>query len=300
LAAVDLLQSGELWALASALFWAVAVVLFRRAGEEIPPFALNLFKDVVALALFAVLLVAAGGGGVPDWPARTWALLAVSGVVGITGADSVYFMALNRVGAGLAAVVSCLYFPAIAVQARLVLGEELPLAAFAGGALVLAGVLVGSAGRPLPGTERRDLVVGIALGVLGIALLTSSVILVQPILSAEPVLWTTTVRLLAGTLALVPLVALGPDRPVALRLLRPSPLWRHALPGAVVGGALANVAWIAGFSRAEASVAAILNQLSTIFVFVLAALVLKEPTTMRRVVAVALAFAGALLVIAGR
>ena len=68
-------------------------------------------------------------------------MLALSGVVGIAVADTLYFMSLNRLGAGLEAVVSCLYFPLIAVAARLFLHEALPPTTVAGGSLVVAGIL---------------------------------------------------------------------------------------------------------------------------------------------------------------
>jgi drug/metabolite transporter (DMT)-like permease len=46
---------------------------------------------------------------------------------------------------------------------------------------------------------------------------------------------------------------------------------------------------------AFASVAAILNQMNTIFIFILAALFLGEKATRRKIVAVVLAFIGAFL-----
>jgi drug/metabolite transporter (DMT)-like permease len=58
-------------------------------------------------------------------------------------------------------------------------------------------------------------------------------------------------------------------------------------------------AWLGGFKYTLASVSAILNQLSTIFLFVLAAIFLKEPLTPRRTIAVAMAVIGALLVTVG-
>jgi drug/metabolite transporter (DMT)-like permease len=55
------------------------------------------------------------------------------------------------------------------------------------------------------------------------------------------------------------------------------------------------LAWLAGFKYTLVSVAAILNQLATIFTFVLAAIFLKEPVTLSRLVAIALAATGALM-----
>lgn len=291
-----LLHSGAFWALASAFLWACAVILFALAGETIPPLALNLYKGVVAIVVLAPLAVVFTGDAWPDWPAQTWLVLAFSGIVGIAVADTLFFMALNRLGAGFNAVVMCLYFPIIAVMSHLFLHEVLPATTLLGGALVIAGILVGADGRPRQGADRRVTITGIGLGILALLSMALGVVAMQPILVREPVLWTTTARLLAGTAALVPVVWFGPERAAFARLIRPSPLWRHALPGAVLGGALSMLAWIAGFALTQTSRAAILNQLSTIFVFVLAAIVLKEPVTRRRLVAVTLAFAGALVV----
>jgi drug/metabolite transporter (DMT)-like permease len=79
-------------------------------------------------------------------------------------------------------------------------------------------------------------------------------------------------------------------------LLRPGPRWTYALPASVLVGYVSMTTWLGGFKFTEASVAAILNQLSTIFLFVLAAAFLKEPLTPRRSLAVVMAVAGAALV----
>jgi hypothetical protein len=40
---------GEFFALASAVSWALAVVMFRQQGRFLPPFELNLFKNALAI-----------------------------------------------------------------------------------------------------------------------------------------------------------------------------------------------------------------------------------------------------------
>ena len=71
----------------------------------------------------------------------------------------------------------------------------------------------------------------------------------------------------------------------------------HGSAPALAGRGVGPLTWLARMHRAEVSVNAVLNQLSTVFIFILAAVVLREPVTTRRVLALALALAGALLVI---
>ena len=43
---------GEILSFTCAILWATAVVLFRKSGETVSPLGLNLFKNVLGLALF--------------------------------------------------------------------------------------------------------------------------------------------------------------------------------------------------------------------------------------------------------
>jgi drug/metabolite transporter (DMT)-like permease len=170
-------------------------------------------------------------------------------------------------------------------------------AALLGGGLVIAAILIGSLEPSTGGRSRRDVLVGVTIGVTGSVFVAAGVALIDGLLSPDQVLGMTAFRLLAATVALVPLVLLRPDRAILGRLFRPSPWWRSAVPGAICGAALAMWAWLYAFALTDVAIAAILNQLSTIWIFILAWLVLKEPVTWRRAVAVTLAFAGAALVV---
>jgi drug/metabolite transporter (DMT)-like permease len=140
----------------------------------------------------------------------------------------------------------------------------------------------------------------VTFGALGMLLVALGVALIDGVLRSQRVLDVTAWRLLFGTLALLPLNLLSPGRRQAVsRLARPGPLWRHAVPAAVLGGALAMWAWLAGFAAADLSRAAVLNQLSTVWIYLLAVLFLGEALTARGVLALSLAFGGALLVMTG-
>ncbi|MCK5597260.1 MAG: DMT family transporter, partial [Candidatus Eisenbacteria sp.] len=78
--------------------------------------------------------------------------------------------------------------------------------------------------------------------------------------------------------------------------LRPSRSWRVAVPAAVLGGYVAMIVWVAGMKYTQASTASILNQTSAVFVLPLAAILLHERVTLRKLAAVAMAVGGVALV----
>jgi drug/metabolite transporter (DMT)-like permease len=286
---------GAFCATGAALFWAMAVIMFKKSGDVLSPTALNLFKGIVTLILLVPTLWLAGIPLFPQRPLDDWLLFSASGILGITLADNFFFMALKKLGAGLWAVVDCLYLPAIIVLSAIFLDESIGLKGVAGAALVVAAILAGSySGLPVV-VQRQDLILGIFYGGLAVTLMAGSIVMVKPLLENTSVLWASFVRLLAGVAGLLVITAINSERRLILNVLIPSPSWKIALPASIVGNYLAMLAWLAGFKYTLVSVAAILNQLSTVFTFILAAMILKEPVTVPRLIAILLAVGGALM-----
>ena len=286
---------GAFCATGAALFWAMAVIMFKKCGDVLSPTSLNLFKGIVTLILLVPTLWLAGIPLFPQCPLDDWLLFSASGILGITLADNFFFMALKKLGAGLWAVVDCLYLPAIIVLSAIFLDESIGLKGVAGAALVVAAILAGSySGLPVV-VQRQDLILGIFYGGLAVTLMAGSIVMVKPLLENTSVLWASFVRLLAGVAGLLVITAINSERRLILNVLIPSPSWKIALPASIVGNYLAMLAWLAGFKYTLVSVAAILNQLSTVFTFILAAMILKEPVTVPRLIAILLAVGGALM-----
>lgn len=286
---------GILCSIGAALFWAMAVIMFKVSGDTLSPTALNLFKGVVTLVLLVPTLWVAGVPLFPGFPASEWLLLCLSGILGITLADNFFFMALKRLGAGLWAVVDCLYLPSVILLSALFLNESIGIKGVVGATLVVLAIVAGS--HPWISLERSagTLVVGLAFGLAAVGCLTASIIMIKPILSQRSVLWTSFVRILAGVMGLMLLALFHGQRQIIFGVFKPSRAWTTALPGAFIGNYLAMMAWLAGFKFTLVSVAAILNQMCTIFTFILAAIFLKERITPIRVLAIILAVGGALL-----
>ena len=286
--------------IAAAFFWAVAIILFKKSGDTISPIALNLYKCLVTLLLLIPTLMIFEIEMFPRQPGYTWFLFAVSGIMGITLADTFFFMALTRIGAGMTAVVDCLYLPSVLLLSFVFLDETLGLRGMFGAMLVITAIVIASFrfknSRPVALPGRGQLFTGILFGVLAIFLIAGSIVMIKDLLGKTDVLWASFVRTLFGTAGLFIGTSLAKNRKKLIVELLPSRAWLTALPASVIGNYLAMLAWLVGMKYALVSVAAILNQLSTIFIFLLSALFLKEPVTVPRIIATLLAVSGALLV----
>lgn len=287
---------GETLALTAALSWSAGVVLFRKTGDRLPAIGLNLFKNVVTVVLLAATLPLLGLPFVPARPPSDWVLLAVSGLLGISLADTLFFLALSRLGAGLVAIVDTLYSPAVIALSVVFLGERIGLQVIGGACLVVGAIVVGTAGRPPRGRSRRDVVEGVVLGAVAIASMAAGIVMVKKLLGSVSVLWAAEVRMTFGVIGLLPLMLVPSWRAETVAIFRPGAVWGYVLPASVLASYVSMTAWLGGFKFTLASVAAVLNQLSTIFIIVLAAIFLREPLTPRRTIAVAMAVTGALLV----
>lgn len=132
-------------ALGAAATWALASHLFRRAllrsDGAVPPSAAaaNLYKNVLAFAVFAAIAFASGG----EFPAADrWPALAASGFFGFAVGDTLFFAALPLAGVQVAAMCGLVQVPAAVFLGWVVHGERLEPTALLGGALIVAGVLL--------------------------------------------------------------------------------------------------------------------------------------------------------------
>jgi len=288
--------AGEVLSIAAAFFWAAALVLFRVVGRDVHPLALNLFKNALGVALLVPTMVLLGRSLLPALPFRVYAVFLASGIIGIAVADTLVLASLNKLGAELLAIVDCAYSPFIIGLSFLFLDERMNLLQLVGVALIVLAVLLISGRKSDAKIPRRDLVQGILLGVASVFLMAAGIVMVKPLLVQTSVLWGTTIRLVGGGAAVAILLLFPPRRREFMRPLGSAKTLALLVPGSFFATYLSNGFWLAGMRLTTASVAGSLNQLSTIFIFVLAALFLKEKPTGRKVLAVALAFTGALMI----
>ncbi|MFY2763654.1 DMT family transporter [Arenimonas sp. MALMAid1274] len=282
---------GELFSLLSALAWAVGVILYRQLGATLPPLQLNFLKNGLVLLMLLPAIPLLHGLAIPRFSAAHIALALASGAIGIGIADTLYFRALNALGAGRMGVLGNFYSPFVIVLGYLFLDERLTALQLWGFVLVSVGVFVAAWPKASPGGRPPQVLRGLGLALLSIALMAVAIVMVKRVLEAQPLLWVTGLRMVGALGGMVLVAAL--TRQIAL--LHPPTAglpWRRLALAAFVGQFLAMILWLAGYKYTQASVAAILNETASVFILLLAAFWLKEPLTRRGITGVALTLSG--------
>jgi len=290
---------GEAMALLTAIVWAFAVILFKKSGEAVHPVGLNLFKNLLAAILFVPTAWLFGETLLRPVPAEEYLLLLTSGALGIGIADTLFFKSLNVLGAGRSAIVDCLYSPSIIGLAMLWLGESLSARQLTGVVLIVSAVLSIMVERHKAATDRRHVLLGVLWGALAMITMAVGIVMIKPLLNEAPLIWATEIRLVGGLVILGLILVAHPSRRAVVASIRAPQRWGYTLSGSFTGAYLAMVLWLAGMKFTQASTAAALNQTSNIFIFIFAALLLKEKITPVRLVAIILSVVGAALVTFG-
>ena len=287
---------GELYALVCALCWALAVILFKHAGNSLTANGLNLTKNVIGLSLLIPTALLVEGLSLPALTNQEWLVLIVSGYFGIAVADTWYFQALRMLGAGRTAIVASLYSPFVVLLSIVFLYETMVGWQWLGFVLVLMGVLIVTYQKGDQITDKVQLFKGVAFAAVSVFLTAASVVAMKPILSNDGFFWLVSLRMLAGVVGmLIYLAAVKKLASIARDLTDKKHKWLTIISASVFGTYLAISFWLAGFKYADASVASVLNETSNVMIVLLAWLLLKEALTLTKIVGALFTFVGVLI-----
>lgn len=142
--------AGALLAIGASITYTTYILVSERIVGSVDPFPLAALVLGGATASFAVTGLATGSLELGLAPAA-WLWLVLMAIISTVVAVSCFFAGLRRVGASEAAILSTFEPPVTVALAFLVLGERLTPVQLAGGALVLAAVIV----LQLPSQRRR-------------------------------------------------------------------------------------------------------------------------------------------------
>jgi drug/metabolite transporter (DMT)-like permease len=232
-------------------------------------------------------------------PRGDYLLFLASGVIGLGIGDTLFFKSLNRIGAGLSAIVAAMYSPSIIILSVIYINETLTLVQLIGALLIITAVLSTTRAKHGEKIGRRDLLWGILWGVLSTTATAIGVVMIKPTLEHTPLLWAIEIRLLGGVVSLA-FVALF--HPLGRKIFSPifsARSWGYTVSSSFIGVYLTMIVWLGGMKFTQASIASALNQTSTIFIFLFGTLFLHEPITSRRTLAITLAVCGIFLIFFG-
>jgi drug/metabolite transporter (DMT)-like permease len=133
--------AGALMAIGASLTYTTYILVSDGIVGDVDPFALALLVLTGATVSFSVAGLATGS---IDFalPAEAWLWLVLIALVSTVVAVSAFFAGLRRVGPSEAAILSTFEPPVTVALAFAVLGERLSVVQLAGGALVLAAVVL--------------------------------------------------------------------------------------------------------------------------------------------------------------
>jgi len=284
---------GEVAALAAALIWAVSSTVYASFGRQLPPTVLNLTKGVVAIALILLTLGLRGEA----WNAIdqvSLLLLIASGIIGIGIGDTAFFWALNHLGARRALLMEALAPPLAAVLALMFLSELLEWQAYLGIVLTVLGVAWVVVERTPGSAEGKvQLKSGLFFGFVAALCQALGAVLSRSALAETDVspLWSSLIRILAGTAVLVGWMAVR--RPVAdsLKPLR-SPRFLVLITATAFASTFIAI-WLqqTALKYTATGIAQALSATSPLFVIPIAAL-MGDRISIRSVVGALVALAG--------
>ena len=285
---------GDLYAVITAVCWSSAVILFDISTKNFTAIQLNVLKNFIGVFGFILTIVLFSIPS-PNFSQQDIFTLALSGFLGILIADGLFLESLRRLGSGISAVVSTIYTPTVFIIAFILFNETINLHSYIGGVLVLGGITI-SVFQPPKTIKKRDLYIGILFGIMANILTAYSVLIIKPIMKNNSVIYIALYRFSIGFIFGILINILKSGIKQVIQKFKQGLTNQYVILGAFLGTYLSVIFWLAGYKYTLAGRAAIYNQLSTVFIIILARVFLKEPMTSKKIIGVSLAIFGAMIV----
>ncbi|MEL6383063.1 MAG: DMT family transporter [Cyanobacteria bacterium J06626_18] len=289
---------GQIAALGAAFLWSLSTVVYGRFGKSLSPLVLNLVKGIIAIAFITLTLVLQAKLR-PELPGVAVVWLLLSGAIGIGLGDTAYFTALNALGARRTLLLESLAPPLTALLALLFLSEQLSAIAWMGIFLTPLGVTWVIAERvPAKDGTSPQLWRGVFWGLLAELAQATGAVISRGALADTVVdpLWSGLLRIAAGVVVLVVLVAVRGPVVAQLQPLRSRQLLPWITLAAFLGTYLAIWLQQVSLKYAPAGIAQALLATSPLFVLPIAAM-MGDRVSWRAILGVMVAIGGVWLLI---
>ena len=290
---------GELAALSAALFWSIAIILFKSVSNELSPFLITAIKNTIGLISFILLFIILD---FPVWHSKfdlyDYIKIIVSGVLGMGLADALFIFALTKIGANRVGIINCFEPVVIYMFSFIMLGTYLTIQQLLGFVIVILAILIINYEKDIDDINPRVKSLGLFLQILAVLLSSFGIVLIKPVLAKVDgmiygQLWVTAFRLFPGFIFAWVLFLFQKDKYVLLYPLKNFNVIKKISLGSFLGTFMALGFWILGYANInKPPIASILNQSAMIFIVIFSWLFLKENITKLRFLSIMLAIIG--------
>ena len=283
---------GIIAALGSAASWAFATVVFDRLGKLIPAAGMTFFKGLFSLVLMIILIVCTGGFDFVS--THDFLFLALSGILGISIGDTLFFRSLQDLGAKVQVLYFMLGQVVTMLLSFMLLGEILSIEEYVGATILLIGIIIVTIGKQ---EDHPNKVRGIIGGFASILCFSLSSIMVKVSIADVGVPTATFWRMFFSTISIM-FIGFPSKRFVSwyTPLKRTKTLLLFLLNVVVItyGGFLLSMMAI---KHITVSLASVLSATEPVFVLILAYLINQDRATKRELIGAAITIAGLLIII---
>ena len=300
---------GILFAIGASIFWSITVTILKPVTQNISPFLINPIKNSIGFILFFILFISTS---TPLWYSHLYnyeyAIILISGALGMVLGDTVFIYALNKIGANRVAIVDSFSPVVIHIYSIILLSnQELSIMQISGFFITIAGLLILTYENDYDDIDYKTKRFGIALVLGAMACTGGGVVFLKTVLEriAEPGLdgiklnlWVTAFRLIPGVVLSWIIFSFQKDRHQLLKPLKDKNNYWPLIIASILGPFLALGCWILGYAfLSKPSVASIIGQTSVIFIVILSWLFLKEKITRLRILSTIFVFVGVILAV---
>jgi len=300
----DLPYFGEVAALCAAIFWSIAVIIFKSASKLISPFLITALKNTIALFLFFISFVLFD---IPIWYEQfsntDYLKIIISGCLGMGFADALFLYSLSKIGANRIAIINCFEPVSIYFFSSIMLGTILSLNQLVGFFVILISILIinyENDKKDIPYEVKRF---GMGLQICAILLSSFGIVLIKPILSninnlILVQLWVAVFRLFPGFIISWIIFLFQKNKLSLLKPLKNFKILGKVILSSGLGTYVALSFWIIGYANIDKPpVASILGQTSVVFIIILSWVFLKEKISKIRIISILFALVGVCLTI---
>jgi drug/metabolite transporter (DMT)-like permease len=280
--------------LLSACSWAIGAILWRKLGEQLSSYSMNLGKVVIGSLYLGFILLFVGFEPIS---ARSAVFLGLSGVLGIAIGDTFFFLSLMQLGPRRASLMGSLNPVVIALTAALFLGERPTPGAWAGIVVTTVGVGWVLWERASGDSGSESVARGIRYALLSVLCTAGAVLLAKVGVVSVPTVQAAWIRLLAGSAGLM---LWGASRSELGTWA--SPFRKGVLLAKVT--AVVSIVVIGGFwlsivslKHIDAAIAGTLNSTSPLFILPMSMVLMKEKLSFRTVLGTGIAVGGVALIL---